>query len=72
MTQESRNSKSPGEKLELLLKKLAVLEDMMLIGNKVYAKEQAPQKTNALLQGKVTIEKQDVAAGEAKAPRAGS
>ncbi len=64
MTQESRNSKSPGEKLELLLKKLAVLEDMMLIGNKVYAKEQAPQKTNALLQGKVTIEKQDVAAGE--------
>lgn len=64
MTQESRNSKNPGEKLELLLKKLAVLEDMMLIGNKVYAKEQAPQKTNALLQGKVTIEKQDVAAGE--------
>lgn len=64
MTQEGRNSKNPGEKLDFLLKKLAVLEDMMLIGNKVYAKKQAPQKTDALLQGKVTIEKPDVAAGE--------
>jgi len=64
VTQEGRNSKNPGEKLDFLLKKLAVLEDMMLIGNKVYAKKQAPQKTDALLQGKVTIEKPDVAAGE--------
>jgi len=64
VTHENRNSKNSGEKLELLLKKLAVLEDMMLIGNKVYAKKHAPQITNAFLQGKVTVEKQEVAAGE--------
>jgi KaiC/GvpD/RAD55 family RecA-like ATPase len=64
VTQENRNSKNPGEKLELLLKKLAALEDMMLIGNKVYAKEDTQRITNVLLQGKITVEKQEVAAGE--------
>jgi KaiC/GvpD/RAD55 family RecA-like ATPase len=64
VTQKNRNSKNPGEKLELLLKKLAVLEDMMLIGNKVYAKEDAQRATAALLQGKITVEKQEVVAGE--------
>jgi KaiC/GvpD/RAD55 family RecA-like ATPase len=64
VTQENRNSRNPGEKLELLLKKLAALEDVMLIGNKVYAKEPTKRITNALLQGKVTVEKQDAAAGE--------
>jgi len=49
VTQENRNSKNPGEKLELLLKKLAALEDMMLIGNKVYAREDTQRITNVLL-----------------------
>jgi len=64
VTQENRHSKNPGEKLELLLKKLAALEDMMLIGNKVYAKEDKQRITNVLLQGKITVDKQEVAAGE--------
>lgn len=64
MTKENSNSKNSGEKLELLLKKLAVLEDMMLIGNKVYPKGHAQRITPALLQGKITVEKQEVLAGE--------
>lgn len=41
-----------------------MLEDMMLIGNKVYRKESPQRITPALLQGKVIAEKQEVAAGE--------
>jgi len=55
---------NPSEKLELLLKKLAVLEDMMLIGKKAYTKEPTKRVTSALLQGNITIEKQEVAEGE--------
>jgi len=64
VTQENRNSENSGKKLELLLKKLAVLEDMMLIGNKVYPKGHTQRITPALLQGKITVEKQEVLAGE--------
>jgi KaiC/GvpD/RAD55 family RecA-like ATPase len=64
MTQENRNSKNPGEKLELLLRKLAALEDKVLVGNKVYAKDYTQRTTNVLLQGKITVERQEVAAGE--------
>lgn len=64
VTQEDSNPKNRSEKLELLLKKLATLEDMMLIGNKVFAKEQTQRIAKAVLQGKITVERQEVAAGE--------
>lgn len=64
LSQENRISKNPGEKLELLLKKLAALEDMMLIGNKVYVKEDKQRIANILLQGKITFEKHEIVAGE--------
>jgi KaiC/GvpD/RAD55 family RecA-like ATPase len=58
------NSKNSSEKLEQLLKKMAMLEDMVLIGNRVYSKEQTLRTANALLEGKIQIEKHDIAAGE--------
>lgn len=64
VTQENRKSKNPGENLELLLRKLAALEDIMLVGSKVYPKQDKQRMTNVLLQGKITFEKQEVAAGE--------
>jgi len=64
VAQENSDSNNKGEKLELLLKKLAVLEDMMLMGNKVYSKEDTQRITKGLLQGKITIEKREVVAGE--------
>jgi KaiC/GvpD/RAD55 family RecA-like ATPase len=62
--QEGSNSMNSNEKLELLLKKLAMLEDMVLIGNKVYPKEQKLRTANAFLEGKVEVEKHEVSAGE--------
>jgi len=64
VAQENSDSNNRSERLELLLKKLAVLEDMMLIGNKVYTKEDTIRITKALLQGKTNVEKQEVMAGE--------
>lgn len=64
MAQESPKSSGQGEKLELLLKKLAVLEDMMLIGNRVYAKDQTLKTAHPLLQAKIVVEKKELAAGE--------
>lgn len=65
MTQENPKSSNRGEKLELLLKKLAALEDMMfVVGNRVYAKGQTQKIANALLQGKITVDKKELAAGE--------
>lgn len=64
MTHENPDAKNPGKKLELLLKKLTVLEDMMLIGDRVYARGHVQRTTNALLQGRISVEKGDVAAGE--------
>lgn len=64
MTQESPKSSSQGEKLELLLKKLAMLEDMMLIGNRVYAKDQTRKTVHPLLQAKIVVERRELAAGE--------
>jgi hypothetical protein len=71
VSQKNRHSKNLGEKevqeidrARALLKKLAVLEDIMLIGNKVYAKGDTQRIANVLLQGKVTVERQEVAAGE--------
>jgi len=65
VTQENPKSSNRGEKLELLLKKLAALEDMMfVVGNRVYAKGQTQKTANALLQGKITVDKKELAAGE--------
>ena len=64
MTQESPKSSSQGEKLELLLEKLAMLEDMMLIGNRVYAKDQTRKTVHPLLQAKIVVERRELAAGE--------
>lgn len=64
VAQEDDNSKNSSEKLELLLKKMAMLEDMVLIGNRVYPKEQTLKTANALLEGKIQIEKHEVSAGE--------
>jgi KaiC/GvpD/RAD55 family RecA-like ATPase len=65
VTQEDPKSSNRGEKLELLIKKLAVLEDMMfVVGNRVYAKGQTQKTANVLLQGKITVEKKELAAEE--------
>jgi len=48
----------------MLLKKVSVLEDMILMGNKAYAKKQTEKMPSVLLQGKVTIGKPEVLAGE--------
>jgi KaiC/GvpD/RAD55 family RecA-like ATPase len=48
----------------LLLEKVAVLEDMILMGNKVYMKKHMEKMPSVLLQGKVTHVKPEVLAGE--------
>lgn len=63
MTQNPYRSDS-SEKLDLLLKKVAVLEDMILIGNKVYTKKHIEKMESADLQAKATILKPEVLAGE--------
>lgn len=64
MTQNRYDRTDSSEKLDMLLKKLAMLENMVLMGNKVYAKESTGQTASTLLQAKATIEKTEVAAGE--------
>jgi len=64
MAQNPYNRTDSSEKLDLLLKKVAVLEDMILMGNKVYTKKHIEKMASALLQAKVTIVKPEVLAGE--------
>jgi len=65
MTQNRYDRPDSSEKLDLLLKKLAMLENMVLMGNKVYTKEGAEEQVaSTLLQARTTIEKNEVAAGE--------
>jgi KaiC/GvpD/RAD55 family RecA-like ATPase len=64
MNSTPNNLSDSGDKLDLLLKKVAVLEDMVLLGNKVYMKKHAEKIPRALLQGKVTTAKSEVLAGE--------
>ncbi len=64
MAQHRYDRTDSTEKLDLLLRKLAMLEDMGLVGNKVHTKESTEQKASALLQARTTVEKTDVAAGE--------
>ncbi len=64
VTEKPSNRTDSGEKLDLLLKKVAVLEDVILMGPKVYTKEHTEKMPSVLLQGKVTISKPEVLAGE--------
>jgi KaiC/GvpD/RAD55 family RecA-like ATPase len=64
MTETPHNRQDPGEKIDSLLKKVAALEDMILMGNKVYVKDRAADVTPALLQGRLAVKKPEVLAGE--------
>ncbi|UCH31259.1 MAG: hypothetical protein JSV05_07100 [Candidatus Bathyarchaeota archaeon] len=64
MKAKPNNLSDSSDKLDLLLKKVAVLENMVLLGNKVYMKKQAEKTPPTLLQGKVAIAKSEVLAGE--------
>ncbi len=64
MTQNPNNRTDSSEKLDLFLKKVAVLKDMILMGNKVYTKKHIKKMASVLLQAKVTIVKPAVLAGE--------
>ncbi len=64
MTETPYNRQDSGEKIDSLLKKVAALEDMILMGNKVYLKERAADVTAALLQGRVAVKKPEILAGE--------
>ncbi len=65
MTRNPHNRQDSGEKVDSLLKKLApLLEDMMLMGNKVYSRERTADVTAALLQGRIVAKKPEVLAGE--------
>jgi len=64
VTKNPHNRTNSSEKLDLLLKKVAVLEDMILMGPKVYMKKDTEKMPTVLLQGKVTIPKPEVLAGE--------
>lgn len=64
MAQNRYDRTDSSEKLDLLMKKLALLENMVLMGNKVYAKESSKQIAGTLLQAKATVEKTEAAAGE--------
>jgi KaiC/GvpD/RAD55 family RecA-like ATPase len=64
MTQNGLDHTDSSEKLDALLKKLAMLENMVLMGNKVYTKESKEQTGSTLLQAKATIEKTELVAGE--------
>lgn len=64
MTQKLPNQTDSSDKLDQLLKKVAVLEGMILMGNKVYVKPQTEKMPTAILQGKVITTKPKVFAGE--------
>jgi len=64
MPEESDNYCSPDEKIDLLLKKIAALENMILMGNNVYRRERPEQIAETSLEGKTTSEKSEVAVGE--------
>src|SRR3972149_7689522 len=64
MTQEPNDYKNSGEKIDLLLKKIAVLENMILMGNNVYRKEHPEQIAETALEGETISEKREVVVGE--------
>jgi KaiC/GvpD/RAD55 family RecA-like ATPase len=64
MPENPYDRQDSGERIDSLLKKVAALEDLVLMGNKVYLKRQAADVTGALLQGKLVVKKPEVLAGE--------
>ncbi len=64
MNSNTRNLSDSSDKLDSLLKKVALLEDIILLGNKVYTKKRAEKTPHVLLQGRVTTSKSEVSAGE--------
>ncbi len=64
MAQNHYDRKQSGKELDKLRKKVAMLEDMILMGNKVYLKEHEETMASALLQARLTIKKTEVLAGE--------
>ncbi len=64
MTADPYNRTDSGEKIDLLLKKIAWLEDMILMEDKVHTKKPTGKMLDVLLQGKATIMKPEVLAGE--------
>ncbi len=64
MTKSSHYRTNSSEKLDLLLKKVAALEDVILLGPKIYMKKPIEKLPTFLLRGKVTVPKSDVLAGE--------
>jgi KaiC/GvpD/RAD55 family RecA-like ATPase len=61
---DTHNHQDAGERVDSILKKVAALEDLLLMGNKVYAKMQPAEASPALLQGRVAIKKSEILAGE--------
>jgi KaiC/GvpD/RAD55 family RecA-like ATPase len=64
MTADPYGRTDSGEKIDLLLKKIAWLEDMILMESKVHTKKSTGKMLDVLLQGKATIMKPEVLAGE--------
>lgn len=64
MTQEPNDYQNSGEKIDLLLKKIAALENMILMGNNVYRKEHPEQIVETALEGETISEKREVVVGE--------
>ncbi len=64
MTQDSYDPKDSGKKVDLLLRKLAVLQDKIMVRSNIYAKTHAKEITRPLLRGKVISDKSDVLVGE--------
>jgi KaiC/GvpD/RAD55 family RecA-like ATPase len=64
MTENPYNHQDSGEKIDVLLRKVAALEDMILMGNKVYVREHPAEVAAALLQGRISVKKPKVLAGE--------
>ncbi len=56
--------KHSGEEFDRLLKKVALLEDIVLMGNKVSLKEHGKQMAGGLLQARLAVKKNEVLAGE--------
>jgi KaiC/GvpD/RAD55 family RecA-like ATPase len=64
MTAEPYNRTDSGEKLDLLLKRIAWLEDMVFMGTKGQTQKPTEKTPSMHLQGKVTTSKPEVLAGE--------
>ncbi len=64
MAQNHYERKNSGKELDKLLKKVAFLEDIILMGNKVYVKEHREEITSVLLQARLAVKKTEVLAGE--------